>query len=64
MKPVKPARPLLETLRKRRPGGASRAPLSADQCAELHRRRAEHAADPSSGVPWEQVRAELLADRR
>ena len=39
-------------------------PLSAEQRAELHRRRAEHAADPSSAVPWEQVRAELFADKR
>lgn len=39
-------------------------PLSAEQRAELHRRRAEHEADPSSGVPWEHVRAELFADKR
>jgi putative addiction module component (TIGR02574 family) len=35
-------------------------PLSPEQRAELHRRRAEHEDDPSSGVPWEQIRAELF----
>jgi putative addiction module component (TIGR02574 family) len=39
-------------------------PLSAAQRAELHRRRAEHEADPSSAEPWEQVRAELFTDKR
>lgn len=35
-------------------------PLTDDQRAELHRRWAEHEADPASGVPWEQVRRALL----
>ena len=39
-------------------------PLSAEQRAELHRRRAEHEADPASAIPWEVVRAELFADKR
>ncbi|MBA3589520.1 MAG: addiction module protein [Methylibium sp.] len=34
-------------------------PLSPEQRDELHRRLAEHRADPASGIPWEQVRAEL-----
>jgi putative addiction module component (TIGR02574 family) len=42
-------------------GGLS---LSAEAGAELHRRRAEHEADPSSAVPWGQVRAELFAGKR
>lgn len=43
---------------------AAGLPLSAEQRVELHRRRAEHEANPSSAVPWEQMRAELLADKR
>jgi len=39
-------------------------PLSAEQRAELHRRRAEHEADPSSAAPWEQLRAELPDSQR
>jgi putative addiction module component (TIGR02574 family) len=34
--------------------------LSDAECAELHRRFAAHQANPSSGVPWEQVRAGLF----
>ncbi|HMH51075.1 MAG TPA: addiction module protein [Candidatus Acidoferrum sp.] len=34
--------------------------LSAEQEAELDRRWAEHLADPSSAVPWEEVRKKLL----
>jgi len=34
--------------------------LSQAQMAELHRRIAEHCADPSAAVPWEQVRAKLF----
>jgi putative addiction module component (TIGR02574 family) len=34
--------------------------LSAEHRAELRRRLAEHRADPSSAVPWEQVRAKLF----
>ncbi len=37
--------------------------LSQTQKTELHRRVAEHQADPSSAVPWEQVRAKLFSDR-
>jgi putative addiction module component (TIGR02574 family) len=37
--------------------------LSQTQKAELHRRVAEHKADPSSAVPWEQVRTKLFSDR-
>ena len=35
-------------------------PLSVEQRAELHRRLAAHQADPSSSLPWEQVRASLF----
>jgi putative addiction module component (TIGR02574 family) len=31
--------------------------------AELDRRMAAHVADPSTAVPWEQVKANLLARR-
>jgi putative addiction module component (TIGR02574 family) len=34
-------------------------PLTPDQLAELDRRWEEHARDPASAVPWEQVRDEL-----
>ena len=34
--------------------------LSAEERAELHRRLAGHRTDPSSSVPWEQVRAALF----
>lgn len=46
---------------------ASEAPdslgLSETQKAELHRRVAAHQTDPSSAVPWEQVRAKLFPDQ-
>ena len=34
--------------------------LSQAQMAELHRRVAEHRADPSTAVPWEEVRSKLF----
>jgi putative addiction module component (TIGR02574 family) len=34
--------------------------ISAEQRAELHQRLAAHRADPSSSIPWEQVRATLF----
>lgn len=34
--------------------------LSEAQKAELHRRAGAHDADPSTGVPWEQVREKLF----
>ena len=34
--------------------------LSVEERAELHRRLAEHQADPSSSIPWKQVRATLF----
>jgi len=37
--------------------------LTRTQEAELHRRIAAHRADPSTAVPWEQVRAKLFADK-
>jgi putative addiction module component (TIGR02574 family) len=33
--------------------------LSPEQEAELDRRLAEHLADPSSGIPWDEVRRKL-----
>lgn len=35
-------------------------PLSEVERAELHRRYAAHLVDPSSSIPWEQVRAALF----
>lgn len=35
-------------------------PLSAEEREELDRRLAEHRANPSSGIPWEDVRASLF----
>ena len=35
-------------------------PLSDVERAELHRRYAAHLADPSSSIPWEQVRTALF----
>lgn len=36
-------------------------PLSDDQIAEVERRFAEHERNPSSAIPWEDVRAGLWA---
>lgn len=36
-------------------------PLSEEQIQELERRLAEHERDPSSAVPWADVRARLRA---
>jgi putative addiction module component (TIGR02574 family) len=35
--------------------------LSEEQIQELERRLAEHKRDPSSALPWEEVRARLRA---
>lgn len=35
--------------------------LTPEQEAELDRRWAEHLADPSSAIPWEDIRRKLLA---
>ena len=37
------------------------APLSEEQMQEVRRRIAEHERDPSSAIPWEEVRARLWA---
>ena len=37
--------------------------LSATQKAELDRRVAEHRADPTTAIPWEQVRAKLFSSQ-
>lgn len=37
------------------------APLTEEQMAEIDRRIAEHERDPSSSIPWEDVRARLWA---
>lgn len=34
--------------------------LSDSERADLHKRFAAHQADPSTGVPWQQVRAALF----
>jgi putative addiction module component (TIGR02574 family) len=36
-------------------------PLTADELAEFDRRLAEHQRDPSTAVPWEDVKVRLLA---
>jgi putative addiction module component (TIGR02574 family) len=38
-------------------------PMTPELAAELDRRLAEADADPAGGIPWDQVRAEIL-DRR
>ena len=35
--------------------------LSAEQQAELDRRWVEHLADPTSAIPWDELRRKLLA---
>ena len=40
--------------------GSKAVELTDAQREELRRRMKDHDADPSSTVPWEQVRAELL----
>jgi len=37
--------------------------LSEAQKTELHRRLAEHRADPSTAIPWEQVRSKLFPSK-
>ena len=39
------------------------AELSQAKVAELHRRVAAHRADPSTVVPWEQVRSKLFQSK-
>ncbi len=34
--------------------------LTVEQRAELDRRLAEHIADPTSAIPWDEVRGKLL----
>jgi len=36
--------------------------LSEDQKVELHRRAQANQDDPSTGIPWEQVRERLFGD--
>ena len=40
----------------------SQMPLSSEQAAELDRRLKEHLADPSSAIPWDDVRAKLTGE--
>ena len=37
--------------------------LSQAQITELHRRLAAHRADPSTAIPWEQVRSKLFPSK-
>ena len=39
-------------------------PLTDAQVREVERRLAEHAADPGSAIPWEEIEARLLAKVR
>lgn len=41
------------------PPASEALPLTEEQRQELERRLAEHRADPSSAIPWEEVRARL-----
>ena len=41
----------------------SQVDLSSADRAELHRRLAEHQTDPSSSIPWSEVRASLFKAR-
>ena len=36
--------------------------LNQDQIAELDRRFADHLAEPSSAIPWEEVRRQLFGE--
>jgi len=38
--------------------------LSVKERDELHRRYAAHRADPSTGIPWGQVRAKVFSGAR
>jgi putative addiction module component (TIGR02574 family) len=37
------------------------SPLTEEQLQEIRRRVAEHERDPSSAIPWEEVKARLWA---
>jgi putative addiction module component (TIGR02574 family) len=37
--------------------------ISSEESSELQRRLNAHQADPSSGIPWEQVRAALFKEQ-
>jgi putative addiction module component (TIGR02574 family) len=39
-------------------------PVTPELAAELDRRLAEHRADPTSAISWDEVRAELLGAHR
>lgn len=41
------------------PPASEALPLTEEQLRELERRLAEHRADPSSAIPWEEVRPRL-----
>ena len=41
------------------PEAQARVPLPPEHVAELERRLAEHEADPTSAIPWEEVRRQL-----
>ncbi len=51
------AQEILDTVVAERPTG----PLSDAKRKALKRRLEEHAADPDSAIPWEQIEAEALA---
>jgi len=39
-------------------------PLTPELAAELDRRLAEHEADPSTAIPWDETRARILGGTR
>ncbi len=45
------------------PEAADLFPLAPEQAAEIDRRLAEHDRDPSTAIPWDEVRRRLLAPR-
>jgi putative addiction module component (TIGR02574 family) len=45
-------------------GAEELPPLTPEQKAEIDRRLKEHERDPSSAIPWEEVRAWLWSRRK
>jgi len=45
-------------------GAEELPPLTLEQKAEIDRRLKEHERDPSSAIPWEEVRAWLWSRRK
>ena len=50
---------LWDSLRKR----PAAFPMSAEESQLVEARRSDHRRDPSTAIPWEEVRADLVADQ-